>query len=49
MHQVEGIDFEETFVPSGQNGSNQNVLGLCMLQKDQGISDGRKINFLNGE
>jgi hypothetical protein len=31
--QVEGIDFEETFFPSFQNGSNLIDLSLCMLQE----------------
>jgi hypothetical protein len=29
----------------GQNGSNHNVLGLSMLQTDQSVSDGHKINI----
>jgi hypothetical protein len=31
--QVEGIDFEETFFPSFQNGSNQIDPSLCMFQE----------------
>jgi hypothetical protein len=43
IHSIEGIDFEETFSPIVQDGSNQIDLSLCMFQNNQGVSDGCKI------